>query len=108
LYQSADFQKDNVILSFTNVGSGLMVKDKFGYVKGFEVAGEDKKFVFAKAEIKGDNIIVYAPIGIKPIAVRYAWSDSPDDANVFNKEGFPLSSFRTDTWKSSTEGVMFK
>lgn len=108
LYQAADFKGDNVILSFTNTGSGLMAKDKFGYVKGFEVAGEDKKFVYAKAEIKGDKVILYVPSGMKPVAVRYAWSDSPDDANVFNKEGFPLSSFRTDTWKGVTEEVKFK
>jgi sialate O-acetylesterase len=85
-----------------------MAKDKFGYVKGFEVAGEDRKFVYAKAEIKGDKVILYVPSGMKPVAVRYAWSDSPDDANVFNKEGFPLSSFRTDTWKGVTEEVKFK
>ena len=108
LYKAAEFKENSVIISFINTGSGLMVKDKFGYVKGFEVAGEDRKFVYAKAEIKGNDVIIYAPLGIKPVAVRYAWADSPDDANVFNKEGFPLSPFRTDTWHSITEDVKFK
>lgn len=108
MYQSVVFDQEKAIVSFTNTGSGLVAKDKFGYVKGFEIAGEDKVFYYAKAEILGDKVIVYHPKGMKPASVRFAWADSPDEANLFNKEGFPASSFRTDSWKGVTEGVKFK
>lgn len=108
MYQSVRFDQDKAILSFINIGSGLMVKDRFGYVKGFEIAGEDKKFYYAKAEIAGDKIIVYHPLKMKAVAVRYGWADSPDDVNMYNKEGFPMCPFRTDNWKGITEDVKFK
>lgn len=96
------------VLTFDQVGAGLMAKDKFGYVRGFEIAGADQQFYFAQAQIWNDRqIVVYHPKGEKPVAVRYAWSDAPMDANVFNSHGLPLGPFRTDTWKGLTEGVRF-
>jgi sialate O-acetylesterase len=76
----------------------MVAKDKYGYLKGFSIAGEDKKFVWAKASLEGDKIIVWCESVSNPIAVRYAWADNPDDANLFNKEGLPASPFRTDSW----------
>jgi sialate O-acetylesterase len=108
MYSSVSFEKGKATISFKNVGSGLMLKDKFGYLKGFEIAGEDKVFYYAKAEIQGDKVIVYHPKGLKPASVRYAWADAPEDANLFNQEGFPACPFRTDQWKGVTEGVKFK
>ncbi len=108
MYKSMKVEGNNVRLSFNETGSGLMVKDKYGYVKGFEVAGEDKKFKYAKAWIDGNDIVVSADGISKPTSVRYAWADNPEDANLFNKEGFPASPFRTDTWKGITEGAKFK
>lgn len=108
VYDSVKFDEDKAVVSFKNVGEGLMVKDKFGYVKGFEIAGEDKVFHYAKAEIIGDKVEVYHPKGVKPIAVRYAWADAPEDANLFNLEGLPAGPFRTDDWKSKTEGQKFQ
>lgn len=102
MFDSISYEDGKATISFKFTAKGLKVEDKFGYVKGFEIAGEDKVFYYAKAEIVGDKIVVYHPKGLKPVSVRYAWADSPMDANVFNSEGFPLNSFRTDTWKGIT------
>jgi sialate O-acetylesterase len=103
VYQSMQVDGDKIILSFSNTGSGLWAKDKYGYLKSFAIAGEDQKFVWAKAIIDGDKVVVYNNEVQKPVAVRYAWGDNPDDADLYNREGLPASPFRTDTWKGITE-----
>lgn len=108
MYESVKFEDGKAILSFKYTGKGLMVKDKFGYLKGFEIAGDDKAFYYAKADIVGDQVVVYHPKGVKPIAVRYAWADAPDDANLYNTDGLPASPFRTDDWKGLTVGKKFE
>jgi len=55
LYKSMEIDGNKIRLSFTNTGSGLMIKDRYGYLKGFSIAGVDKKFVWAKARIEGDG-----------------------------------------------------
>lgn len=85
---------NKIILSFSDIGSGLMAKG--GELKHFAIAGADKKFVWAKAEIKDDKMIVWSDQVDRPIAVRYAWADNPEGANLYNKEGLPASPFRTD------------
>lgn len=82
----------------------MVATDKYGYLKGFAIAGADQKFVWAQAKIKDDKIIVYSDKIAKPAAVRYAWGNNPDDANLYNKEGLPASPFRTDDWPGITEG----
>jgi sialate O-acetylesterase len=64
---------------------------------GFAVAGSDKKFVWAKAKIEGDTVVVWSDAVAKPEAVRYAWADNPA-ANLYNGAGLPASPFRTDAW----------
>ena len=96
-----------VELVFNSMGSGLMVKDRYGYVKGFEVAGEDHVFHYAKAYIEGDHVVVSSDDVRAPIAVRYGWADDAGDDNLYNKEGFPAGPFRTDTWKGVTEEAKF-
>lgn len=108
VYESVDFSNNKAILSFRYGGAGLMVKDKYGYLKGFEIAGSDKKFYFAKASIEGNKILVWNEDVTNPIAIRYGWTDSPIDANLFNKEGFPAAPFRTDNWKGITEAIKFE
>jgi sialate O-acetylesterase len=98
IYKTMEINGDKVILSFNHTGSGLVAKDRYGYVKSFAVAGEDKKFYWAKAEIKDNKVIVSSDKVAKPVAVRYAWADNPADANLYNKEGLPASPFRTDSW----------
>ncbi|MBN2274416.1 MAG: beta galactosidase jelly roll domain-containing protein [Bacteroidales bacterium] len=94
---------NRVEVEFDHTGSGLMAKDKYGYLKGFAIAGADKQFIWAKAYIEGNRVIVTSDKIDKPVAVRYAWADNPDDANLYNKEGLPASPFRTDNWKGITE-----
>jgi sialate O-acetylesterase len=62
----------------------------------FSIAGADKKFVWAKATIEGDKVIVWNDAIANPLFVRYAWADNPAGANLSNKEGLPASPFRTD------------
>ena len=107
MYQSMQTNGNKIILSFTNTGSGLMIKDKYGYLKGFEVAGADKQFHYAKASIDGDKVVVYNDSVSAPVAVRYGWADYSDDDDLYNKEGFPAVPFRTDTWKGITEENKF-
>jgi sialate O-acetylesterase len=108
MYDNVSFGANNATISFKYVGGGLIVKDKFGYLKGFEIAGEDKVFHYAKAEIVGDKVVIVHPKNQKPIAVRYAWADSPMDANLFNIEGLPVNSFRTDDWEGVTAKAKFE
>lgn len=102
MFESVRFENDRAVLSFKYVGGGLTVKDKYGYLKGFEVAGPDRVFHYAKADIEGDRVVLRHPKGQKPASVRYAWADAPEDANLFNAEGFPACPFRTDDWAGVT------
>ncbi len=94
LYESATVSGNKIVVSFTNVGSGLMAKG--GKLARFAIAGADKQFVWADAQIEGDKVVVSSPEVAEPKYVRYAWADNPDGANLYNKEGLPASPFRTD------------
>lgn len=95
IYQSVKIEGNKITLSFTNTGSGLIAKGG-GAPKYFAIAGADKKFVWAKAKIEGDKVVVWNDQITNPVAVRYAWADNPEGANLYNKEGLPASPFRTD------------
>jgi sialate O-acetylesterase len=97
LYQSMKVQGNKITLQFTSTGSGLMAKGG-KELKYFAIAGADKKFVWANAAIEGNKVIVWSDQVPQPVAVRYAWADNPEGANLYNKEGLPASSFRTDDW----------
>jgi sialate O-acetylesterase len=98
-------QGNQALLSFQHVGGGLVARDKYGYLKGFAVAGEDRKWYWAQAWIEDDQVVVSSPQVNKPAAVRYAWADNPEDANLYNQEGLPASPFRTDDWPGVTQDV---
>lgn len=106
-FKSMQAEGNKLRISFSDIGSGLMVKDKYGYLKGFEVAGDDRKFHYAKAAIEGNDVIVVCDQVNAPVAVRFAWADNPEDANLFNKEGFPAVPFRSDTWEGITKDARF-
>ena len=97
LYSSMKISKNKVVLTFNHTGSGLISKDS-GPLKQFSIAGSDKKFVWADAEIKKNKVIVGSRQISQPVAVRYAWADNPEGANLYNSEGLPASPFRTDNW----------
>jgi sialate O-acetylesterase len=63
----------------------------------FTVAGADRRFVPASAQIEGSTIVVSAPGVSEPVAVRYAWTDAPE-ASLFNDAGLPAAPFRSDDW----------
>jgi sialate O-acetylesterase len=95
IYQSAMVEGNKIVISFHHTGSGLTTND--GEVPAeFAIAGEDKKFVWAKAKMEGDKIVVWSDAVAKPMYVRYAWADNPVNPNLYNKEGLPASPFRTD------------
>ena len=95
LYKSATVEGNKIVVDFTNTGGGLITND--GESLGdFAIAGSDKKFVWAKANIEGDKIIVQSDEVSNPQYVRYAWADNPVNPNLYNKEGLPASPFRTD------------
>jgi len=95
VYHSSTIDGNKVIVSFTNTGSGLITNDG-EELSQFAIAGADKKFVWAKAKIEGDKVVVWNDNIPDPLFVRYAWADNPDNPNLYNKEGLPASPFRTD------------
>lgn len=104
MYQSVKFDGNKATVSFTETGSGLISKDKYGYVNCFSIAGADHKFVWAKATISGNNTVVVSSDLVKnPVAVRFSWANNPDDLNLYNKEGLPTNPFRTDDWPGITK-----
>ena len=92
LYQSMERNGGKLILTFSNTGSGLMAKAN-KELKHFAIAGADKKFVWAKTQIMGNKVIVWNDAITTPVAVRYAWADNPEGANLYNKNGLPASPF---------------
>lgn len=96
VYDKMKVEGNAVRLWFKHTGNGLMAKG--GELKGFAIAGEDNKFVWADAKIDGNTVVVTSPLVNKPVAVRYGWSGNPP-ISLYNKENLPASPFRTDDWK---------
>jgi len=100
IYRSAEFDGAAVFIEFDHIGDGLIADDKYGYLKGFAIAGKDGAFHWAKAWIADSRVIVFHEEIPEPVAVRYGWGNNPDDVNLYNSEGLPASPFRTDNpWK---------
>lgn len=93
---------NKIIVSFDNIGSGLTTPDKYGYLRGFEIAGADQVFHFARAYISENNVILENDKIANPLAIRFGWIGDASECNLFNKEGFPAIPFRTDDWKTVT------
>jgi sialate O-acetylesterase len=96
LYKSYKIRGNHIEISFTHTGKGLVAKG--GELKGFTIAGADKKFLPAQAQIVGDKVSVWNDSVDSPVAVRYGWANVPD-VNLYNVEGLPASPFRTDVDK---------
>ena len=67
-------------------------------LKGFAVAGADKKFVPAKAQIANNTVVVWSDAVKQPVAVHYGFANNPE-VNLYNKEQLPAVPFRTDDWE---------
>ena len=66
-----------------------------GHVKGFAIAGMDKKFKWAQARIQGNQVMLWNDEIKNPMFIRYAWGNNPDKANLYNAEGLPACPFQT-------------
>lgn len=97
VYASHTVDGDKVTIRFTHVGQGLALRHG-EKLQGFAIAGDDKKFVWGDAVIEGDTVVVSSPMVKEPKGVRYAWSNVRTWANLFNKNGLPAVTFRTDSW----------
>lgn len=102
MYDSMAMEGNAIRIKFKHVGGGLEAKG--GELKGFAIACEDKKFVWAAAKIDSETVVVSSDKVAQPVAVRYAWADNPD-CNLYNKEGLPASPFRTDDWNGMTKNT---
>ncbi|MCZ7647144.1 MAG: sialate O-acetylesterase [Planctomycetota bacterium] len=96
VYEKMDVAGGKATLHFKHVGGGLAAQGGEP-LKGFAVCGEDKEFVWADAKIEGETVVVSSEKVAAPVAVRYAWANSPE-CNLYNKEGLPATPFRTDDW----------
>lgn len=101
LYRSMEKEGRSIRLRFDHVGRGLVARG--GTLRGFAVAGEDRRFVWAEARIDGETVMVSSLEVTDPVAARYAWANNPIHG-LFNGEGLPASPFRTDDWPLTTEG----
>ncbi|KAA9339375.1 9-O-acetylesterase [Hymenobacter busanensis] len=95
-------QGSAVHLTFTNTGSGLEVRAPGKAVRGFAVAGPNRRFYWAEAQVLGNKVVLHCPQVAKPVAVRYNWGNSPR-GRLYNKEGLPAAPFRTDTWLATKQ-----
>lgn len=101
IYKSMETKESKIVITFDHVGKGLYTFDVRRPV-GFTIAGEDKQFVWADAKLVGsDKVEVWSDDIEKPVAVRYAWADNPV-CNLQNREGLPVTPFRTDDWPGVT------
>lgn len=102
IYQSQKVEGGSINLTFKAADGGLKTSDG-AELKGFAIAGSDQKFHWAKAVVKGNQLVVSSPDVANPVAVRYAWANNPV-CNFVNGAGLPASPFRTDNWPEITLG----
>jgi sialate O-acetylesterase len=94
IYDKMKIEGKTIRLYFRHVGGGLTAKGE-EKLRGFAIAGPDKKFVWADATIDGKTIVLSAPGVDNPTAARYDWANFPN-GNLYNKADLPASPFRTD------------
>ncbi len=108
IYDHTQINNDTIVIFFKNTFDTLITKDKYEYVRGFSIAGNDSVFHWAKAFVRKNTVLVYSDEVKNPVAVRYAWASNPGALDLYNKEGLPAAPFRTDNWKGITAGRKFE
>ena len=96
-FDRMEINGNKAVITFKYTGPGLEVRSRYGCLQGFAIAGADRKFHWAEAQLKGNQVTVWCPEVPQPVAVRYNWENNPD-GNLYNKEGLPACLFRTDDW----------
>lgn len=106
MYESMKVEGGAIRVTFSHLGGGLVAKD--GALKGFQIAGDDKKFVDAGAKIDANTLVVSSAQVAAPVAVRYAWDDYPEGmgCNLYNAAGLPAAPFRSDKWDYPIPGIV--
>jgi sialate O-acetylesterase len=99
IYKSQVVKGNKIELEFTHTDKGLVAKGDT--LKGFTIAGADKKFYPAHAAKSGSKVVVSSGDVANPVAVRYAWANNPV-CNLYNRANLPASPFRTDDWSATT------
>lgn len=102
MFKKAYVRSGAIEITFSHDSSGLTTPDG-APLKGFAVAGLDRKFYWADAKIVGHRVVVSTPKVPHPVAVRYAWADNPE-CNLINGAGLPAAPFRSDDWPELTFG----
>ncbi len=104
MYKSHEVKGNRVYINYENTeGKPLEVRDKYGYLKGFAVSDANNIWHWAKAEVVGQQVVVYAEDVNNPTAVRYAWANNPGELDLYNAAGLPAVPFRTDSLPSLTK-----
>lgn len=101
-YKKMKVKDGKAILSFDHVEGGLEARG--GPLTGFAICGDNNRWVWAKAEIVGDKVVVSHPGIEQPVAVRFGWADFPV-LNLYNGAGLPASPFRTDEFQAITMSI---
>ena len=100
-YKSMEKHGNKIVLTFEHVDGGFRPFD-VKEPRGFSIAGSDRKFVKAQANVADhDKIEVWSDMVSDPVAVRYAWADNPV-CNLYSAAGLPTTPFRTDDWPGVT------
>jgi len=107
-FKAVNMDNGVAVIEYHSSTGELITKDKYGFVRGFQIAGEDKKFYWAKAVLKGDKVEAWSEEVSRPVAIRYAWDNNPGPLDLYNKEGLPATPFRTDSWPGVTKGLVFE
>jgi sialate O-acetylesterase len=95
-FRSMTTRGDTAIVTFAYAAKGIVARG--GEPGGFAIASTDRRFVWAKARIVGNRVYVWSDAVHAPAAVRYAWANFPEKANLYGANGLPMAPFRTDHW----------
>ena len=92
-FQSYEKANDQVTIAFSHIAEGLLIKNKYGYIEGFDIAESDGKYKWVQAKLSKNKIIIDLKEAKYPLTIRYSWCDNPD-VNLFNSAGLPLAPFK--------------
>jgi sialate O-acetylesterase len=105
IYRSMNIEGNRIRIEFDYVGDGLKSKDDAELIE-FTIAGEDGKFVPAKATIEDASVVVWSDEVANPRHVRFGWTNT-SEPNLFNSVGLPAAPFRTDSLPMLSEAVAY-